>query len=84
MLAACAEIIEACVAVGGCLSGEHGIGMEKREFMARQFSEADLEAMLRVKRAFDPDGVCNPDKILPQRIACREVRGARAAAGMWV
>jgi glycolate oxidase len=73
MLAACEAITEACVAVGGCLSGEHGIGMEKREFMSRQFSDGDLEAMLRVKRAFDPGGLCNPDKILPQRFACGEM-----------
>ena len=76
MLAACSEITEACVAVGGCLSGEHGIGLDKRDSMDRQFSEPDLEAMLKLKRAFDPEGSCNPEKVLPQRLACGE-------AGRW-
>ena len=87
MLAACAEIIEACLEVGGCLSGEHGIGLDKREYMGRQFSEEDLQAMLKVKRAFDPDGLCNPDKILPRRAGCGEAGRwdpKRLPEGVWV
>jgi glycolate oxidase subunit GlcD len=87
MLAACAEITEACVAVGGCLSGEHGIGLDKRDLMDRQFSEQDLEAMLKVKRAFDPEGLCNPEKVLPQRLGCGEAgrwNPKRLPEGVWV
>jgi glycolate oxidase subunit GlcD len=87
MLAACAEITEACVAVGGCLSGEHGIGLDKRDLMDRQFSEPDLEAMLKVKRAFDPEGLCNPEKVLPQRPGCGEAgrwNPQRLPEGVWV
>jgi glycolate oxidase subunit GlcD len=87
MLAACAEITEACVAVGGCLSGEHGIGLDKRDLMDRQFSEPDLEAMLKVKRAFDPEGLCNPEKVLPQRAGCGEAgrwNPKRLPEGVWV
>jgi glycolate oxidase len=87
MLAACAEITEACVAVGGCLSGEHGIGLDKRDLMDRQFSEPDLQAMLKVKRAFDPEGLCNPEKVLPQRLGCGEAgrwNPKRLPEGVWV
>jgi glycolate oxidase subunit GlcD len=65
------EMLRACVEAGGSLSGEHGIGLEKRDFMGLLFTEADLEAMGRVRRAFDPQGVFNPGKVLPLR-ACRE------------
>jgi glycolate oxidase subunit GlcD len=87
MLAACSEITQACVAVGGCLSGEHGIGLDKRDLMDRQFTEPDLEAMLKVKRAFDPAGLCNPEKVLPQRMACGEAGRwdpKRLPEGVWV
>jgi len=87
MQAACEEIIEASLAAGGSLSGEHGIGFDKREYMERQFHPRDLEAMYRLKRAFDSQGLCNPEKIIPQRIAC--FRGGRwdpkrLPAGVWV
>lgn len=87
MLAACADIIEACLEAGGCLSGEHGIGLDKREYMERQFAEKDLEAMLKVKRAFDPRGLCNPEKILPKRMGCGETgrwNQDRLPEGVWV
>jgi glycolate oxidase len=67
------EILQACLELGGSLSGEHGIGVEKREAMRRQFSEASLAAMLRLRQAFDPRGLCNPGKILPTGGACVEV-----------
>jgi glycolate oxidase len=59
------EIVEACVAAGGTLSGEHGIGLEKRDAMPLVFSAADLEAQRWLREAFDPAGQCNPEKVLP-------------------
>lgn len=61
------EMLQICVDAGGTLSGEHGIGSEKSEYMDMLFSEADLEAMRRVRAAFNPDELCNPGKILPSR-----------------
>jgi FAD/FMN-containing dehydrogenase len=87
MLAACADIITACLEAGGCLSGEHGIGLDKREYMGRQFCEEDLKAMLKIKRAFDPKGLCNPEKVLPQRVSCGESGRwdpKRLPEGVWV
>jgi glycolate oxidase subunit GlcD len=78
VLAAGAEILRACVEAGGVISGEHGIGSEKREFMGLVFSHADLDAMRRLRAAFDPDGVCNPGKIFPTTRFCAEANpGAR-------
>ena len=62
-----------CVNVGGSLSGEHGIGYEKKDFMNLVFNEPDLEMMLRVKRVFNPDELLNPAKIFPSRRGCTEV-----------
>jgi len=72
VMAAGAEILRACVDAGGVISGEHGIGSEKREFMGLVFSDADLDAMRRLRAAFDPDGVCNPGKIFPATRFCAE------------
>jgi glycolate oxidase subunit GlcD len=72
VLAAGAEILETCVAAGGVITGEHGIGSEKRDFMGLLFGEADLDAMRRLRAAFDPDGVCNPGKIFPTTRFCAE------------
>ena len=72
VLAAGAEILEACVAAGGVITGEHGIGSEKRDFMGLVFSDADLDAMKRLRAGFDPDGVCNPEKIFPTTRFCAE------------
>ncbi len=66
------EILEACVAVGGVISGEHGIGVEKRDYLHLVFGEADLEPMYRLREAFNPDGVCNPGKIIPTTRFCVE------------
>ncbi len=66
------EIIEACIAAGGSLTGEHGVGMEKNCYMPLQFSEEDLAAMRRVKTAWDPDGLMNPGKLFPTPSRCRE------------
>jgi glycolate oxidase len=60
-----AEILKLCVELGGCLTGEHGVGIEKRDLMRVQFSEADLAQQMHVKAAFDPDWLLNPGKVFP-------------------
>jgi glycolate oxidase len=78
-IAAGADILRACVARGGSISGEHGIGLEKRDCMPLQFSADDLALMGRVKRAFNPKGLCNPGKIFPTGRRCGEaVRSLQA------
>ena len=66
------EILQACVAVGGVITGEHGIGVEKREYIHLVFGEEDLGAMRRLRDTFNPDGVCNPTKIFPTTRFCVE------------
>ena len=70
VLAAGAEIMRACVDAGGTISGEHGIGLEKRDFMPWIFSEADLATMAAIKAVFNPTGRCNPGKMFPTRKSC--------------
>lgn len=60
-----ADILELCVEVGGCLTGEHGVGIEKRELMNHQFNEGDLEAQMNVKDVFDSAWLLNPAKVFP-------------------
>ena len=72
------ELMETCVRAGGTITGEHGVGLDKRDFLPLIFSEDDMETMLRVRHAFDPDGLCNPGKIIPMLRGCGE---ARAVAG---
>ncbi|MEX2167369.1 MAG: FAD-linked oxidase C-terminal domain-containing protein [Methyloceanibacter sp.] len=60
-----AEILKLCVELGGCLTGEHGVGIEKRELMYVQYSDADLEQQMRVKTVFDPEWLLNPGKVFP-------------------
>jgi len=60
-----AEIIKACIEMGGSLTGEHGIGLEKRDYMPLMYADDDLDAMRKVKKVFDPDGLLNPGKIFP-------------------
>jgi glycolate oxidase len=59
------EILKLCVEVGGCLTGEHGVGIEKRDLMHHQFSEADLRQQMRVRGVFDPGWLLNPAKVFP-------------------
>ncbi len=66
-------ILRCCVDAGGTLSGEHGIGLEKREYMRLFFSEADLHVMGQLKRVFNPDNLANPQKIFPMRRGCGEM-----------
>ncbi len=76
-------ILETCVAAGGCLSGEHGIGLEKRDAMDLVFAGADLEAQRWLREAFDPDGCCNPEKVLPRGGSrCGDLE--ELPAGAWV
>jgi glycolate oxidase len=60
-----AEILKLCVAVGGCLTGEHGIGIEKRDLMDVQFTPTDLAVQMRIKSIFDPQWLLNPGKVFP-------------------
>jgi len=81
-----AAILKACVEAGGSLTGEHGIGLEKKAYMSWVFTEADLDAMARVRRAFDPTAGFNPGKVFPSPPACGEPRRvpAKIPAGLWV
>jgi glycolate oxidase len=67
-----AAILELCVEVGGTITGEHGVGMEKINQMCVQFSREELDAFTAVKRAFDPDGLLNPEKVIPSLRRCAE------------
>lgn len=80
------QIVRACVAMGGTLSGEHGIGVEKRDYMPLVFDDHDLEAQACVRRAFDPDGRMNPDKVLPTGTRCGEVglADSQVPEGTWI
>jgi len=64
------EIIETCLKVGGALSGEHGIGVEKRDYMPLLFGADSLDAMVRIRDVFNPQGLCNPGKVLPSSHGC--------------
>jgi glycolate oxidase len=78
-----AEIMQICAAAGGSLSGEHGIGMEKKDLMPLIFSQDDMALMQRVKDAFDPSGLCNPDKMFPTAGRCLELFARRGRAVGW-
>src|SRR5215510_15901395 len=67
------DIMKVCVDAGGSLSGEHGIGIEKKEFMDLVFTEDDMSVMTGVKGVFNPTGLLNPSKIFPTRRACTEI-----------
>ena len=73
-IAAAEEIIRCCVELGGALTGEHGVGMEKNELMSLLFSDADFDLMRRVHDAFNPDSSLNPGKIFPLSKGCGEIR----------
>ena len=68
------ELMETCVRAGGSITGEHGVGFDKRELLSLIFSEPDMDTMLRVRAAFDPTGLCNPGKIIPMLRGCGEAR----------
>ncbi len=81
VLAAGDEILRACVSLGGSLTGEHGIGVEKTPLMADAFGADELAAMTDVRSAFNPSGLCNPGKLLPSEGRCGELRGPRPRGG---
>ncbi len=76
------EIVRASVEAGGVLSGEHGIGLEKRDLMPMMFAPADLDAQAAMRRAFDPLGLANPFKVLPSPAACGDAQ--HVPEGAWV
>ncbi len=80
------EIVALCLRNGGALSGEHGIGIEKRDLMRLNFSELDLDAQARLKKVFDPAATFNPAKVLPQGSLCFDFGGVRKEIpeGAWV
>jgi glycolate oxidase len=92
-LEASLEILRMCIRLGGTISGEHGVGIEKRPMMSELFAAADLATMATFRSAFDPDGQLNPDKILPGGGGCREAAPAQmggmhlradGAEGPWI
>ncbi len=70
-----AEILTYCIEAGGSITGEHGVGADKSAYMAKMFSEDDLDTMQRLRCAFDPAGLCNPGKVFPTPRLCGEVPG---------
>ena len=68
------DILKYCIEVGGAITGEHGVGMEKNELMPLLFAEDSLDQMERLMRIFNPDGRLNPGKILPTGKGCLEIR----------
>jgi glycolate oxidase len=86
VVAAGEATLRACIELGGSITGEHGVGLEKKAYIGLLFSETDLEAMTRVRKAFDPDNRFNPAKLFPTPASCGEVRlqPAKIPAGMWI
>jgi glycolate oxidase len=86
-VAANEELLHACIALGGSVTGEHGVGVDKAKSLPLQYADADLNFMYRLRRVFDPDRVMNPGKLLPSHPACGEgFHPERPAlpAGAWV
>ena len=75
--AAAREMVDVSIEAGGSLSGEHGIGLEKRDLMHLVFSDIDLDAQARVREAFDDEAIMNPSKVLPEGSRCFDVNGVR-------
>ncbi|MGH7389807.1 MAG: FAD-binding oxidoreductase [Candidatus Rokuibacteriota bacterium] len=81
------ELLRACIALGGSVTGEHGVGLDKAKHLPLQYAEADLNFMYRLRQVFDPDTIMNPGKLLPSHPACGEGFRARRPdlpAGTWV
>jgi glycolate oxidase len=75
VLSASRDILEFCIQCGGSITGEHGVGMEKRDLMPLLFTEDDLDVMISLRSAFNPSDVLNPQKIFPTPRMCREISG---------
>jgi glycolate oxidase len=82
VIKAAEDIMAQCVAMGGALTGEHGVGLEKRNLMPLIFSPDDLELMRKLKAVFNPRGSLNPGKVLPTSKMCGELRAPAAAGGI--
>jgi glycolate oxidase len=81
------ELLRACIAMGGTVTGEHGVGLDKAKNLPAQYKDADLNFMYRLRRVFDPDAIMNPGKLLPSHPACGEgFRPARPRLpeGAWI
>jgi len=70
------EILQFCIDVGGSITGEHGVGLEKRDMMPQLFSEENLDVMISLRNAFNGAELLNPEKLLPVPRMCREIKGA--------
>ena len=82
--AAGAEILRASLDAGGVLSGEHGIGVEKQQYMDELFSDTDLDHQNRLRQAFDPACRANPGKVLPMGHSCADIQALREVpTGVW-
>ena len=77
------EILMECIAVGGSISGEHGIGIEKKTMMTNLYSSEDLDAMLKIRSVFNPKNLCNPGKIFPSSGACASSVSGQVQKGAW-
>ena len=82
VLEASHAILEECLAAGGSVTGEHGIGVEKLDFMPRMFAPEDLGMMLRLRQALNPNNACSPGKMLPTAGACIEATKAGRKAAL--
>jgi glycolate oxidase len=82
------ELLRACLALGGSVTGEHGVGVDKAENLTLQYAPADLNFMARLRRVFDPNNLMNPGKLLPSHPACGEAfqpsGTGQLPAGTWV
>ena len=79
-MAASHEILELCLGVGGTLTGEHGIGVEKRDYMPLLFPPETLQTMEQIRAVFNPNGLCNPGKVLPSSHGCAYEIAPRSGA----
>jgi glycolate oxidase len=76
-----ADILRLCVKVGGVLTGEHGVGVEKRDLMGEMFTSVDLDTQIRLKVAFDPQALLNPGKVFPNLHRCAELGRMHVSGG---
>jgi len=83
VVSAGAQILKVCAEAGGALTGEHGIGLEKKDLMPLTFSDDDVNVFSRVKRSFDPAGLCNPEKMFPTPGRCAELLNRPNTGAGW-
>jgi glycolate oxidase len=78
------EILTACIELGGSITGEHGVGVEKRGMLSRMFTDHDITHMRRMRDGLNPHSTLNPGKIFPDGGGCGEIRSASIPAGTWL